>query len=91
MSLPCITIPSVEVPHFDENDFVSQKSQISSYLREKNPQVLWMVDINLSHNLEDCPQTQGKKKWLYLEAHTSNALSSVLSVEIKDEIEMEYS
>jgi hypothetical protein len=50
-----------------------------------------MVDINLSHNLEDCPQTQGKKKWLYLEAHASNALSSVLSVEIKDEIEMEYS
>jgi hypothetical protein len=40
--------------------------------------------------LEDCPQTQGQKKCLYLEAHVSNALSSALSAEIKDEIEMEY-
>jgi hypothetical protein len=36
MSLSCITIPSVEVPHFDENDFVSCKSQMSSYLRESS-------------------------------------------------------
>jgi hypothetical protein len=40
--------------------------------------------------LEDYPQTQGQKKCLYLEAHASNALSSTLSAEIKDEIEMEY-
>jgi hypothetical protein len=31
------------------------------------------------------------KKCLYLEAHASNGLSSALSAEIKDEIEMEYS
>jgi hypothetical protein len=49
-----------------------------------------MVDVGLSHVLEDCPQTQGQNKCLYLEAHTSNALSSVLSAEIKDDIEMEY-
>jgi hypothetical protein len=49
-----------------------------------------MVDIGLSHTLEDCPQTQGQKKCLYLKAHVSNALSSVLSAEIKDEIKMEY-
>jgi hypothetical protein len=89
MSLPYITIPSVEVPHFDENDFVSWKYQLSSYLRELNPQVWWMIDIDLSHTLEDCPQTQGQKKCLYLEAHASNALSSALSAEIKDETEME--
>jgi hypothetical protein len=29
----------VEVPHFDETNFVSWKSQMSSYLREINPQV----------------------------------------------------
>jgi hypothetical protein len=52
-----------------------------------NLQVWWMVDIGLSHTFEDCPQTQGQKKCLYLEAHASNALSSA---EIKDEIEMEY-
>jgi hypothetical protein len=39
MSLPCITIPSVEVPQFDGTDFVSWKSQMSSYLCEMNPQV----------------------------------------------------
>jgi hypothetical protein len=50
-----------------------------------------MVDIGLSHTLEDCPQTEGQKKCLYLEAHASNDLSSALSAEIKDEIEMEYS
>jgi hypothetical protein len=83
MSLPCINTPSVEVPHFDGNDFVSWKSQMSSYLREINPQVWWMVDIGLSQALEDCPQTQVQKKCLYLEAHASNALSSVLSAEIK--------
>jgi hypothetical protein len=90
MSLTYITIPSVEVPHFDGNDFVLWKSQISSYLREMNPQVWWMVDIGLSHTLEDCPQTQGQKKYLYLEAHASNTLSSALSAEIKDEIKIEY-
>jgi hypothetical protein len=55
-----------------------------------NPQVWRMVDLGLSYALKDCPQTQAQKKWLYLEAHTSNTLSSVLSAEIKDEIEMEY-
>jgi hypothetical protein len=63
---------------------------MSSYLREMNPQVWWMVDIGISHTLEDCPQTQGQKKCLYLEARVSIALYSVLSAEIKDEIEMEY-
>jgi hypothetical protein len=88
--LPCITLPSVEVPHFDETNFVSWKSQISSYLREMNPQVWWMIDVGLSQSLEGCPQTQPQKNCLYLEAHTSNTLSSALSVEIKDEVEMEY-
>jgi hypothetical protein len=55
MSLSCITISSMEVPHFDGNDFVSWKSQISSYLCEMNPQVWWMMDIDSSHTLEDCP------------------------------------
>jgi hypothetical protein len=90
MSLFCITIPSVKVPHFDGTEFVSWKSQMSTYLREVNPQVWWMVDVGLSHALEDCPQIQAQKKCLHLEAHTSNALSSVLSVEMKDEIKMEY-
>jgi hypothetical protein len=90
MLIPCITIPSVEVPHFDETDFVSWKSQMSLYLREVNPQVWWMVDIDFSHTLEDYPQTQGQKKCLYLEAYASNALSSVSSAKIKDGIEMEY-
>jgi hypothetical protein len=49
-----------------------------------------MVDVCLSHALEDCPQTQAQKKCLYLEYHTSNGLSSVLSAEIKDGIEIEY-
>jgi hypothetical protein len=49
-----------------------------------------MVDIGLSHALEDCPQTQVQKKCLYLEDHASNALSSALSAEIKNEVEMEY-
>jgi hypothetical protein len=39
MSLPCIIILSVEVLHFDGTDFVSWKSQMSSYLREMNSQV----------------------------------------------------
>jgi hypothetical protein len=90
MSLSCVTVPSVVVPHFDGTNFVLWKSQMSSYLREINPQVWWMVDVGLSHALEDCPQTQPQKKWLYLEAHTSNALSSVLRGEIKEEIEIEY-
>jgi hypothetical protein len=46
---------------------------MSPYLHEMNPKVWQMVDISLSHTLEDCPQTQGQKKCLYLEAHTSNA------------------
>jgi hypothetical protein len=56
MLLPCITIHSVEVPHFNENDFVSCKSQISTYLREMNHQVWWMIDVGISHALEDCAQ-----------------------------------
>jgi hypothetical protein len=80
----------MEVPHFDGNNFVSWKSQISTYLREMNPQVWWMVDVGLSHALEGCLKTQAQKKWLYLEAHTSNGLFSALSAEIKDEIKMEY-
>jgi hypothetical protein len=80
----------VEVLHFDENDFVSWKSQMSTYLREMNPQVWWMVDVGLSLALEDCPQTQAQKKCLYLAAHASNGLSSALSAEIKDEVKMEY-
>jgi hypothetical protein len=55
-----------------------------------NPQVWWMVDIGISDTLEDCHQTQRQMKCLYLESHASNALSNGLSVEIKDEIEMEY-
>jgi hypothetical protein len=51
---------------------------MSSYLREMNAQVWWMVDIGLSDALEDCLQTQGQKKYIYLEAHASNALSSVV-------------
>jgi hypothetical protein len=62
---------------------------MSTYLREMNLQVWWMVDVALSHTLEDCPQTQAQIKCLYLKAHASNALSSGLSAEIKDEIEME--
>jgi hypothetical protein len=90
MSLPCITVPSMEVPHFDGTNFVLWKSQISSYLCEMNPQVWWMVDVGLSHALEDCPQTQAQKKCLYLKVHASNTLSNALSAEIKDNIEMEY-
>jgi hypothetical protein len=55
-----------------------------------NPQIWWMIDISLSHALEDCPQTQAQKKCLYLKAHASNVLSNALSTEIKNEIEMEY-
>jgi hypothetical protein len=42
------------------------------------------------HALEDCSKIQAQKKCLYLKAYASNALSSVLSVEIKDNIEMKY-
>jgi hypothetical protein len=63
---------------------------MSFYLREMNPQVWWMVDIGISHALDDCPQTQGQKKCIYLKTHASNALSSVLCVEIKDDIKIEY-
>jgi hypothetical protein len=55
-----------------------------------NPQVWWMLDVGISHALEDCPQIEAQKKCLYLEAHTSNGLPSALSTEIKDEVEMEY-
>jgi hypothetical protein len=90
LSLPSKTIPLVEVPHFDGNDFVSWKSQMSTYLHEMNHQFWWIIDVGLSYALEDCPQTQAQKKCLYHEAHTSNGLSSVLSAEIKDEIKIEY-
>jgi hypothetical protein len=90
MSLHCIIIPSVEVPHFGGTNIVSWKSQMSSYLHEMNPQVWWMVDVGISHAIENFPQTQGQKKCLYLKAHTSNVLSSALSAEIKDNIEIEY-
>jgi hypothetical protein len=61
------------------------------YLFSKmNPHVWWIVDVGLSHALEDCPQTQAQKKCLYLEAHAYIGLSSALSVEIKDDIKMEY-
>jgi hypothetical protein len=56
MSLPCITIPSVEVPHFDRTDFVSWKSQMTTYLHEMKPHVSWMVGVVLSHAFEDFPQ-----------------------------------
>jgi hypothetical protein len=47
-----------------------------------------MVNVGLSHALQDRPQTQAQKKYLYLKVHASNGLSSVLSAEIKDKIEM---
>jgi hypothetical protein len=89
MSLPCITMPSVEVPCFDGTNFVAWKSKMSSYLCEMNPQVWWMVDVGFSHALEDCPQTQEQEKCLYLKAHSFKALSSALSAEVEDMIEME--
>jgi hypothetical protein len=55
MSLPCITISSVEVPHFNGTNFGLWKSQMSSHLHEMNSQVWWMVDVYLFHVLEDCP------------------------------------
>jgi hypothetical protein len=55
MLLPCITMPSVEVPRSNGTNFVSWKSQMSSHLCEINPQVWWMVDVGFSHALEDCP------------------------------------
>jgi hypothetical protein len=63
---------------------------MSSYLHEISPQVWWMVDIGFSHALEDCPQTQAQEKCLYLEAQSSNALSSALSAELEDMIKIEY-
>jgi hypothetical protein len=59
-------------------------------LCEMSPQVWWMVDVDLSHALEDYPQTQVQRKCLYLEAHAPNGLSSALSAKIKDKIKMEY-
>jgi hypothetical protein len=49
-----------------------------------------MVDIGFSHALEDCPQTQVQEKCLYLETPAFKALSSTLSAEIEDKLEMEY-
>jgi hypothetical protein len=49
-----------------------------------------MIDVGLSHALEDCLQIQVQNKCIYLKGHTSNGLSSALSVEIKDEVEMGY-
>jgi hypothetical protein len=49
-----------------------------------------MVDVSFSHALEDCPKTQVQEKCLYLEAHASKDLSSALSAEIEDMIEIEY-
>jgi hypothetical protein len=49
-----------------------------------------MVDVDLSHALEDYPQTQGQNKYIYLKSHASNTLSSVLGAEIKDDNEMKY-
>jgi hypothetical protein len=63
---------------------------MSSYLHKMNPQVWWMVDVGLSQALEDYPQIQAQKNCQYLEAHASIALSSALSAEIKDKIEIEY-
>jgi hypothetical protein len=54
MLLPCITMPLVEVPRVDGTNFVSSNSQMFSYLREMNPQVRWMVDVDFSHTLENC-------------------------------------
>jgi hypothetical protein len=50
-----------------------------------------MVDVGLPHALEGCPQSQAQKKCIYLKTQASNALSTALSAEIKDEITMEYS
>jgi hypothetical protein len=36
------------------------------------------------------PSNSSAKKCLYLEAHASNTLSSALSAEIKNKVEMEY-
>jgi hypothetical protein len=58
MLLPCITMLSVEIPCFNGTNFVSWKSPTSSYLREMNPQVWWIVDVVFSHALDDCPQIQ---------------------------------
>jgi hypothetical protein len=49
-----------------------------------------MVDVGISHVLEDCSQTQAQKKCIYLKAHASNGLSSAFSAEIKYEIKIEY-
>jgi hypothetical protein len=63
---------------------------MSTYLCEMNPKVWWIVDVCISHALEDCRQTQAQKKCLYFKAHTFNALSSALSTKTKDEIKMKY-
>jgi hypothetical protein len=49
-----------------------------------------MIDVDFSHALEDCPQTQAQEKYLYLKVHASKTLSSSLSTEVEDMIKMEY-
>jgi hypothetical protein len=63
---------------------------MSSYLREMNHQVWWMVDVDFSHALEDYRQTQVQEKCLYLKVHASKALSSASCAEVEDIIEMEH-
>jgi non-canonical (house-cleaning) NTP pyrophosphatase len=63
---------------------------MSSYLREMNSQIWWMVDVGFSHALEDCPQTQASEKGLNLKSHAFEVLSSALSVEIEDMIKIEH-
>jgi hypothetical protein len=75
---------------FDGTNFVSWKTQLSSYLCEINPQAWYMIDVGFSHTLEDCPQTRAQEKYLYLDAHASKVLSSALSVEVGGMIEIEY-
>jgi hypothetical protein len=63
---------------------------MSSCLHEMNAHVWWMVGVGFSHALVDCPQTQAQEKCLYLKTYASNVLSSDLSAERKDKIEIEY-
>jgi hypothetical protein len=62
MSLPCITVPSMKVPHFDGTNFVSWKSQMSFYLHEMNPRVWWMVDVGLFSCLGGLPSNTSVKE-----------------------------
>jgi hypothetical protein len=51
MSLHIIAMPSFEVLYFNGTNFVSWKSQMSSYLCEMNSKVWWMIDVGFSHAL----------------------------------------